>query len=100
MGALPGIADSGTPLPWFCSVAERRDAFRANRVGRSPSRRAVSAITPIGRRLLTLPRLRLASKDGREPAMVDWLANFVLIKVFRAWQNAITLGRVMVHVPP
>jgi hypothetical protein len=27
---------------------------------------------------------------------VDWLANFALIEVFPVWQNAITLGGVMV----
>jgi hypothetical protein len=29
-------------------------------------------------------------------ATVDWLANFALIEVFPVWQNAITLGGVMV----
>ncbi|HLH58422.1 MAG TPA: sugar porter family MFS transporter [Streptosporangiaceae bacterium] len=29
-------------------------------------------------------------------AMIDWLANFLLIEVFPVWQNAITLGGVMV----
>jgi SP family arabinose:H+ symporter-like MFS transporter len=29
-------------------------------------------------------------------AMIDWLANFFLVEVFPVWQNAITLGGVMV----
>src|SRR6185437_14522033 len=29
-------------------------------------------------------------------AMVDWLANFLLIEVFPVWQNAISLGGVLV----
>jgi SP family arabinose:H+ symporter-like MFS transporter len=29
-------------------------------------------------------------------AMIDWLANFLLIEVFPVWQNAISLGGVMV----
>jgi sugar porter (SP) family MFS transporter len=29
-------------------------------------------------------------------AMIDWLANFALIEIFPVWQNAITLGGVMV----
>ena len=29
-------------------------------------------------------------------AMVDWLANFVLIEVFPVWQNAISLGGILV----
>ena len=29
-------------------------------------------------------------------AMIDWLANFALIEVFPVWQNAISLGGVLV----
>jgi hypothetical protein len=29
-------------------------------------------------------------------AMIDWLANFLLIEVFPVWQNAISLGGLMV----
>jgi hypothetical protein len=49
------------------SAAQSRDPLRGS--GRSAHRRATGEITPIRRRLLTLRRLRLASRDRREHVM-------------------------------